>query len=65
MGLASRNVASLKDVCEKYGLFPTKEEWSGKILFIETCEEKPTPELIQTLKDLARKYSEIDEKNNH
>lgn len=36
-----------KDVCEKYGLFPTKEEWSGKILFIETCEEKPTPELFE------------------
>lgn len=37
-----------KDVCEKYGIFPEKEEWKGKILFIETCEEKPTPE---TLKD--------------
>ena len=36
-----------KDVCEKYGLFPTKEEWLGKILFIETCEEKPTPELFE------------------
>ena len=36
-----------KDVCEKYGLFPTKEEWLGKILFIETSEEKPTPELFE------------------
>ena len=27
-----------KEVCEKYGIFPSKEEWSGKILFIETCE---------------------------
>lgn len=33
-----------KDVCEKYGLFPCLEEWKDKILFIETCEEKPTPE---------------------
>ena len=44
-----------KVVCEKYGLFPAKEEWAGKILFIETCEEKPTPELfekeIRVLKD--------------
>jgi muramoyltetrapeptide carboxypeptidase LdcA involved in peptidoglycan recycling len=33
-----------KDICEKYGLFPTLNEWKDKILFIETCEEKPKPE---------------------
>lgn len=33
-----------KEVCERYDLFPNKEEWIGKILFIETCEEKPLPE---------------------
>ena len=36
-----------KKICEKYGLFPGKEEWMGKILFIETCEEKPAPELFE------------------
>ena len=36
-----------KEVCERYGLFPNKEEWIGKILFIETCEEKPVPELFE------------------
>ena len=36
-----------KKICEKYGLFPEKEEWRGKILFIETCEEKPEPELFE------------------
>lgn len=36
-----------KEVCERYGLFPEKEEWIGKILFIETCEEKPIPELFE------------------
>lgn len=35
------------EICEKYGLFPKKEEWEGKLLFIETCEEKPTPELFE------------------
>lgn len=35
------------ETCRKYGLFPTREEWKDKILFIETCEEKPTPELFQ------------------
>lgn len=36
-----------KDVCEKYGLFPDKEERIGKILFIETCEEKQVHELFE------------------
>ena len=36
-----------KAVCEKYGLFPGIEEWKDKILFIETCEEKPAPERFE------------------
>ncbi len=31
-------------LCERYGLFPTKEEWRGKILLLETSEEKMPPE---------------------
>lgn len=31
-------------VCSKYNLFPSKEEWKGKILLLETSEEKPTVE---------------------
>lgn len=34
-------------MCEKYGIFPVRKEWENKILFIETCEEKPTPELLR------------------
>ncbi len=34
-------------VCEKYEIFPSKEEWQGKILFIETCEEKPAPDIFE------------------
>lgn len=33
-----------KEICEGYKLFPRKEEWEDKILFIETCEDKPAPE---------------------
>lgn len=33
-------------VCEKYHIFPEQSEWKGKILFIETCEEKPTPDIF-------------------
>ena len=36
-----------KAVCEKYGLFADIEEWKEKILFIETCEEKPVPEQFE------------------
>ena len=31
-------------LCRKYGLFPDLEDWRGKILLLETCEEQPTPE---------------------
>lgn len=44
-----------KDVCERYGLFPDKGEWKGKILFIETCEEKPVPELYEKQVSLLKK----------
>ncbi|WP_337960922.1 hypothetical protein [Caloramator sp. mosi_1] len=30
-----------KEICERYGIFPSLDEWKGKILFIETCEENP------------------------
>lgn len=34
-------------VCERYGLFPAKEEWKDKLLFLETSEEKPDPALLR------------------
>lgn len=33
-------------VCEKYRLFPEENEWHGKVMFLETCEEKPSPDLF-------------------
>ena len=35
------------EICCKYSLFPSREEWKNKILFVETCEEKPKPELLK------------------
>lgn len=29
---------------EKYGLFPDRDEWKGRILLLESSEEKPSPE---------------------
>ena len=36
-----------KEICERYHLFPNRKVWEGKILFLETCEEKPIPELFE------------------
>lgn len=33
-----------KEVYESFDLMPNKDEWVGKILFIETSEETPTPD---------------------
>lgn len=34
-----------KEIYEAYQLMPSKDEWKDKILFIETSEETPSPEL--------------------
>lgn len=31
-------------VCAEYGLFPPAEDWRGRILLLESSEEKPSPE---------------------
>ena len=35
-------------VYEKYQILPTNEEWQKKILFLETSEERSTPEKLET-----------------
>ena len=45
--LTSKRYDDEKAICEKYGLFPTLNEWKNKILFIETSEEKPIPEVFE------------------
>ena len=34
-------------LCEKYQLFPKKEDWAGRILLLESSEEKPAPEVYR------------------
>lgn len=36
--------ADMPLLCKKYSLFPEKEEWAGKILLLETSEEKMSPQ---------------------
>ena len=44
--------ASFEDepsVYEKYGIFPTEEEWKEKVLFLETSELTATPEELEKM----------------
>ena len=36
--------ADMPALCRQYGLFPSAEEWKGRILLLESSEEKPRPE---------------------
>lgn len=44
--LTGDRYAEEKDIIEKYEIFPSTEEWRGKVLFAETSEEKPSPEKL-------------------
>jgi muramoyltetrapeptide carboxypeptidase LdcA involved in peptidoglycan recycling len=35
--------ADMPELCRKYHLFPDAQAWKGKILLLETSEEKPAP----------------------
>lgn len=36
-----------REIIERYGIFPEKQEWKGKILFAETSEVMPAPEKLR------------------
>ena len=36
-------------IYEKYGIFPTEEEWKEKVLFLETSELQATPEELEKM----------------
>ncbi len=39
--------ADMPILCEKYGLFPAAEDWKGRVLLLESSEEKPSPEVYR------------------
>lgn len=47
--LSSTRYEDEREICERYNLFPSQEEWKGKIMFLETSEEKPTPALVRKM----------------
>lgn len=39
--------ANSPELCSKYELFPSKKDWEGKILLLETSEEKMSPDKLK------------------
>ena len=39
--------ADMPETCRKYGLFPSLEDWRGRILLLESSEEQPAPEVYR------------------
>lgn len=48
------------EICSKYDLFPTLEEWENKILLIETSEEKTKPDLYRKMILALKGYGLFD-----
>lgn len=49
------------DLCEKYQLFPKLEDWKGKILLLETSEEKSHPALYRKMVRVLKDYGIFDQ----
>lgn len=47
-------------LCKKYNLFPELEDWKGKILLLETSEEKTAPELFRKMINVLKDYGLFD-----
>ena len=47
--------ADMPGICARYGLFPEQRDWKGRILLLESSEEKPSPDkyrrALEYLKD--------------
>lgn len=52
--------ADMPALCKKYGLFPTTEDWRGKILLLESSEEKMPPEKYRRALSLLKQTGVFD-----
>ena len=48
------------DLCKKYELFPTLDDWKGRILLLESSEEKPSPEMYEKMLLVLKEYGLFD-----
>lgn len=52
--------ADTVSLCGQYGLFPTLSDWKGRILLLESSEEKPEPELYEKMLLALKDYGVFD-----
>ncbi len=52
--------ADTVEICEKYEIFPSINDWKGKILLLESSEEKATPEKYRKMLNELKKYGVFD-----
>ena len=44
------------ELCNKYGLFPSLDDWKGRILLLESSEEKPIPGMYEKMLVVLKEY---------
>ncbi len=47
-------------LCKQYHLFPSLEDWKGRILLLESSEEKPSPERYESMVGVLKDYGIFD-----
>jgi len=52
--------ADMPDLCKKYRLFPDAEDWKGRILLLESSEERPTPEKYRRALEYLKRTGVFD-----
>lgn len=48
-------------IYEQYPIFPERADWRGKVVFIETSEEKPEPAKLRQMMETLEKAGVLDE----
>lgn len=61
--LLKEDFANQIAVTRKYNIFPSAEEWRGKILFAETSEVTPPPEMLREYLGALKAESVFDNVN--
>ena len=44
------------ELCDRYGLFPSLNDWQGRILLLESSEEKPNPDMYEKMLVALKEY---------
>lgn len=59
--LTSERHGDEAEICQKYRIFPDREEWRGKLLFLETSEEKMPPDKLRRVLEAIEETGAFDE----